>query len=134
VIDFVGSGVIEVFPLKEDPELPIFFAQPFRLIERSRPALEIPADPKKLGSERRIVLKLGVGLPHLGEGFLKFLGKVGSPEMAIVAILVRIVLLVRLEINPVQLHLVFFLRDKKAPSFKGAYISARYHLDSVRKN
>jgi len=97
VIDLVGSGVIEIFPLKEDPELPIFFAQPLRLIERGRPALEIPADPKKLGLERRIILEFGVGFPHLGEGFLKFFGEVGSRRNGRSSLSCPDSLLVRLE-------------------------------------
>ena len=85
IVDLVRTGVVQVFPLEEDPCATGMFGQPRRFVQRRRPAAVVPLQPVELIEERLVAAGLLIGRGDLFDHRHQRLGNQPAPvgtEMA----------------------------------------------------
>ncbi len=85
VVDLVGAGVGQVFPLEKDPGAAVSGREPSRIPERRRAARVVVQEPGKLGNEGSIATSLEVLALERFDGRDQGLGHEATAELAVVA-------------------------------------------------
>ena len=88
VVDLVRAGVVQLVALEIDLRSPEMFGEPFRKVERRRPADVMLEEGIELGLERGIGLRVGVGLLQLEDERHERLRHEPAAEQAEAAVLV----------------------------------------------